>query len=184
MTSASYASISRRLLAMLLDALILVIPVAIASQLVPVLGGILIAFLYAPVLESSEARATIGKHLMGIQVADIAGERISFRAACIRYFLKIVSSVLLFIGHALALFTQRRQALHDLAAETIVVYGRLELSLFDAWLAQFKAIVGSRDSGVSKIDTLGELERLAALRDKGALTDAEFEAAKKRLLGL
>lgn len=33
-------------------------------------------------------------------------------------------------------------------------------------------------------DYLDELERLAGLRDKGILTDAEFEAKKKQLLGL
>ena len=32
-------------------------------------------------------------------------------------------------------------------------------------------------------DTIGQLERLAALRDKGALTPAEFEAQKRKLLG-
>jgi uncharacterized protein (DUF697 family) len=32
-------------------------------------------------------------------------------------------------------------------------------------------------------DPIGQLERLAALHDKGALTDAEFTAAKARLLG-
>jgi hypothetical protein len=32
-------------------------------------------------------------------------------------------------------------------------------------------------------DALSKLERLAALRDSGALTDAEFEAEKKQLLG-
>ncbi|QIK72204.1 SHOCT domain-containing protein [Propioniciclava coleopterorum] len=33
-------------------------------------------------------------------------------------------------------------------------------------------------------DTLGDLERLAALHQQGALTDGEFAAAKARLLGL
>ena len=32
-------------------------------------------------------------------------------------------------------------------------------------------------------DALSKLERLAALRDSGALTDAEFDAQKKQLLG-
>ena len=33
------------------------------------------------------------------------------------------------------------------------------------------------------VDVVEELTKAAALHDKGALTDAEFEALKKRLLG-
>jgi hypothetical protein len=35
----------------------------------------------------------------------------------------------------------------------------------------------------ARVDTTSELERLAKLRDSGALDDAEFTAAKQRLLG-
>lgn len=38
-------------------------------------------------------------------------------------------------------------------------------------------------TGVSSSD-LEEIEKLAALRDKGVLTDAEFDATKRRILGL
>jgi len=34
-----------------------------------------------------------------------------------------------------------------------------------------------------KDDTLSQLERLASLRDSGALTDEEFEQQKRRILG-
>jgi hypothetical protein len=38
-------------------------------------------------------------------------------------------------------------------------------------------------SALAPTDTIAELERLGALRDRGALTDAEFEAQKQRILG-
>lgn len=38
--------------------------------------------------------------------------------------------------------------------------------------------------GNGEADPVAQLERLAALREKGAVTDEEFEAAKARLLGL
>jgi hypothetical protein len=38
-------------------------------------------------------------------------------------------------------------------------------------------------TGVSSGD-LEEIEKLAALRDQGVLTDAEFDATKRRILGL
>jgi hypothetical protein len=40
-----------------------------------------------------------------------------------------------------------------------------------------------REAGDGSDDALSKLERLAKLRDSGALTDAEFEAEKKQLLG-
>jgi hypothetical protein len=46
-------------------------------------------------------------------------------------------------------------------------------------MAQPQQPTSQGDSG----DALSKLERLAALRDSGALTDAEFEAEKKQLLG-
>lgn len=39
------------------------------------------------------------------------------------------------------------------------------------------------EATVSEVDLTTQLERLAALRDRGALTDDEFEAQKRRLLG-
>ncbi len=38
--------------------------------------------------------------------------------------------------------------------------------------------------GGGDIDYLDELERLAALKDEGVLTEDEFEAKKKQILGL
>lgn len=182
----SLASLGRRALAALLDTLILAIPCAIAAHLLPVVGGFLVVFLYAPVLEASEVRATLGKHLMGIQVADIQGRRISFRAALIRNILKLVSSVLFMAGHVVALFTARRQTLHDLLAETVVVYGRSERSIADAWMETMKSLVGSvgpLTTGSASADaSLSALERLQALRERGALSEEEFQAAKKKVL--
>ena len=36
----------------------------------------------------------------------------------------------------------------------------------------------------SNVDTTAELEKLAALKDKGILTEEEFSAKKKQLLGI
>jgi len=49
-----------------------------------------------------------------------------------------------------------------------------------------EADVEAVDAGTSgaEADYLDELERLGALRDKGIITDEEFEAKKKQLLGL
>jgi uncharacterized RDD family membrane protein YckC len=195
-----YASIGRRLLGFFLDALILVLPTLLANSILPLLGGVLIWFFYGPVLESSELRATIGKHLVGIQVTDEMGRRISLRAAVVRNLLKVISTVLLFVGFFFALFTRRKQALHDMLADTYVVYGRCEQPIADVWLASVKDTLGSfgltsggakppkmsqetPGAGGDAESTVTQLERLQALREKGAINEEEFQAAKRKLLG-
>lgn len=177
-----YASFGRRLLAAFLDALILVIPAFVFNRALPILGGVLIVFIYFPLLESSEIRATIGKKLAGIQVADLSGRRITLRAAMLRCLVRVVSGMFLFIGHFFALFTARQQALHDLAAETIVVYGRSERPVVDAWIDEAKSVLGSVQMPSASVSSLDQLERLQSLRDRGALTEDEFQAEKRKIL--
>jgi uncharacterized RDD family membrane protein YckC len=180
-----YASIPARFAALFLDGLLLFIPCWVAGSAMPILGGILIAVLYVPVLESSRLQATFGKHWMGIQVTDLAGNRITVRTAMIRYLMRLASSFLLFLGHFLAFFTSRKQALHDLVAETVVVRGKTEAPLMDTWFESVKALFGSSASGAGaplSASKLAELERLQALREKGALTETEFAREKQRIL--
>ncbi len=179
----AYASLGRRFLALLLDLMILFIPCAIAGHVIPVVGSLVVLFFYAPILESSEIRATLGKHLVGIQVTDPMGRRISLRAAMVRNVLKFVSSMLLFIGFFFALFTQKKQALHDLLADTLVVYGRSERPIADAWMASVRELFRSGPlSANESFSALSQLERLQALRDKGTITEEEFQEQKQKIL--
>lgn len=82
---------------------------------------VVIAWLYYASLESSEQQATIGKQALGIIVTDLEGNKISFARATGRYFAKWISTFILFIGYILAAFTQKKQALHDIIAATLVV---------------------------------------------------------------
>jgi uncharacterized RDD family membrane protein YckC len=88
-----------------------------------VLYGVLavIGWLYYALMESGSRQATIGKIALGLKVTDLQGERISFLRATGRYFGKIISGMILYIGFIMAAFTERRQALHDLMAECLVV---------------------------------------------------------------
>lgn len=176
----NYASISRRFGAVFLDFLILLLPGLVLGSILPFVGGLLIWFFYAPFLESSVVRATIGKKLMGIQVTDLSGGRLSFRAAMIRSLMKLISSVLFFLPHLLALFTERRQALHDLVAESVVVYGRAEVPVVDAWTEMVKEVF--RSSPQPEAGRLSELERLQSLFERGALNKEEFDREKEKIL--
>lgn len=82
---------------------------------------VVVAWLYYTLLESSSGQATLGKMALGISVTDMSGNRISFGRANGRYWGKILSAMIFMVGYLMAAFTQRKQALHDILAETLVV---------------------------------------------------------------
>ena len=92
------------------------------------LGGILMLayivlfpLLYFVLFESSSKQATLGKMALGIVVTDYDNKRISFLKAFGRLLGKIPSSIMLNFGYMMAGFTERKQALHDILAGTLVV---------------------------------------------------------------
>jgi uncharacterized RDD family membrane protein YckC len=80
-----------------------------------------IQFVYFAYLESSEKQATVGKMVLGLKVTDMSGQRISFGRAAGRFLGKFLSSMILGIGYIMAGFTEKKQALHDMVAGTLVV---------------------------------------------------------------
>jgi uncharacterized RDD family membrane protein YckC len=84
--------------------------------------GVFGTWLYFALLESSEWQGTAGKKVLGLIVTDMAGQRVTFLRATGRHFGKIVTSFIpLGIGYAMAGFTQKRQALHDMIASCLVL---------------------------------------------------------------
>ena len=77
--------------------------------------------LYFALMESSSKQATLGKMALGIKVTDEAGKRISFGRATGRYFGKIISGLILYVGYIMIAFTKKKQGLHDMLAGTLVV---------------------------------------------------------------
>ncbi len=80
----------------------------------------LLNWLYYTIMESSGRQASLGKMAMGIVVTDMEGNRISFARANGRFWSKILSGLFFSIGYIIAGFTERKQALHDLIAATLV----------------------------------------------------------------
>jgi len=77
-------------------------------------------WIYEAAMESSSKQATVGKMALGLIVTDLEGRRISFLRATGRHFSKIISKMILLIGYFMAGFTERKQALHDMIAGTLV----------------------------------------------------------------
>ncbi|HLJ90907.1 MAG TPA: RDD family protein [Candidatus Angelobacter sp.] len=84
----------------------------------PVFGAI--NWLYDALLTSSTWQGTLGKRVLGLQVTDDQGNQISFLRATGRHFAKFLSGFL-FIGYIIAAFADRKKALHDFIAGTVVV---------------------------------------------------------------
>jgi uncharacterized RDD family membrane protein YckC len=89
-----------------------------------------VAWLYFAITESSIMQGTPGKRCCRIIVTDLAGNRISFGRASGRYFAKIVSILTFGIGFLMAGWTLRKQALHDLIADCLVLRRRPHILQF------------------------------------------------------
>lgn len=122
---------TRRFVAYFIDSLILTVAFFIIGLIIGFLFGavetfltllnIVVVWLYFALMESSENQATIGKAAVSIKVTDMYGDRIGFGKATGRYFGKILSTLILFIGFIMIGFNDKRQALHDQMAGTLVV---------------------------------------------------------------
>ena len=99
----------------------LLIPV-IASTITGLsLTVLLITWFYYALLQSGARQATVGKMTLGLKVTDVNGGRLTFARASLRYFSKILSGLIMMLGYIMAGFTPKKQALHDIIANTYVV---------------------------------------------------------------
>ena len=82
-----------------------------------------LGWLYAALMESSHWQGTLGQQVLGIQVTDLKGRRISFLRATGRHFGQLVSFLLLGLGFLMIAFTVHKQALHDKLAGCLLIRG-------------------------------------------------------------
>lgn len=125
----TYAGFWKRFLAYFIDGIILAIVGGIITFILNAIGlkgvaeliSLLLGWLYYAYMESSEYQATLGKMALQLRVTDLYGNRISFARATGRFFGKIISGFILCIGYMMAGWTEKKQALHDIMASTLVV---------------------------------------------------------------
>ena len=85
--------------------------------------GMLIAFLYEVIMIRYYG-ATLGKMAVGVKVARTDGSGVGWGTSVGRYFMKLVSGLILCIGYIMAGFDDEKRALHDRVCDTRVVYKR------------------------------------------------------------
>ncbi len=88
---------------------------------IPKMLMFLVPPLYFAILDSSEEQGTYGKRILSIKVTDLSGNRISFERALGRSLAMLLSFLTLGIGFLMAGFTKKKQSLHDIIAECLVV---------------------------------------------------------------
>jgi len=150
-SASNYASFGRRLVAAIIDGIIIAVPVGILSAIFGAslfgaastsddgelgaaagmafmgasagiqLLSLALQVLYFAYFESTEKQASIGKQAMGIQVVSVNGQRLSFTHALGRSAAKLISGFICLIGYIMAAFTEKKQGLHDMIAGTLVV---------------------------------------------------------------
>lgn len=133
-----YAGFWKRVLAFIIDNLVLFIPLFVVDFVfaltVMVNGAVpssfdlqsqflngLLVLIYFIVMESSSLQATVGKLALGIKVVDLEGQRITLGKALVRYISKFLSAFILFFGYFMIGWTDRKQGLHDKVADTLVI---------------------------------------------------------------
>jgi uncharacterized RDD family membrane protein YckC/Tfp pilus assembly major pilin PilA len=136
-----YAGFLRRFAAWFLDWLVLVAPLTLvmfvlglgmasggggeaqANAFVGVayLAWFAIRGVYFATMHSSSWQASLGKRALGIKVTDDRGARLGFGQALARWFAAALSYLTFYVGFLIAGLTDRKRALHDMVAGTLVV---------------------------------------------------------------
>jgi uncharacterized RDD family membrane protein YckC len=130
-----YAGFWKRFAAAIIDGFVLMFAGLMAGALTRGIGdgmsagfgshghflGIILGWLYYALMESSPKQATLGKLALGIKVTDLSGNKITFGRATGRHFSKFISAAILMIGYIMVAFTAKKQGLHDMIADCLVV---------------------------------------------------------------
>ena len=91
-----------------------------SSQVIAIIIALLVDFIFRGLMVAGSNKSTIGQRIMGIETTLADGGKVDVGVAVLRYVVSLISYVLILGGYIFAVFSARRQTLHDLAAGTIV----------------------------------------------------------------
>jgi uncharacterized RDD family membrane protein YckC len=122
-----YSGFFRRFIAFITDIFVIILFIGFIEFILGFVYSTFFNFLvflfvwgYFAIQESSTRKGTVGKQAMNVVVTDLDGNKISFIQATIRFFGKFIAAIPLFAGFFLIFFTEKKQALHDIIAKTVV----------------------------------------------------------------
>lgn len=134
LTLVAFAGFWRRFGALLVDLAVLGL-LYLGWSMIPAIPNLVNIFicnvfytLYFAFFESSKLQATPGKLVFKIRVTDCETNRIKFVRALARNLGQYVSIPTLGIGYVMVFFTKRKQCLHDIIANCLVVRNRTLLN--------------------------------------------------------
>lgn len=85
------------------------------------LAYLIIDVIYTVGLQASSSSATFGQKSMGLRLTTVNNQNPTLGSLIIRHFMSLISSILLKTGYLIALFSRKKQTLHDMVAGTVVV---------------------------------------------------------------
>lgn len=103
---------------------VIVSAIFVKAALLP-LGALFLVYsswMYWSVQEGSELRSTVGKEAFGLIVVNEKNKSLSLGEASLKWAVRIISDLLLGLPHLLAAIPPKRQALHDMASKSKVVW--------------------------------------------------------------
>ena len=120
------ANFGQRLVALLVDWLVLLVPnviliLLLSDGLAQALGA-LVGIVYFASLEGGPTGQTVGKRTLGIRVIDLrAGGPIGYGRAVLRYIGRILSTIVVLLGYFWMIWDAESQTWHDKIAGSVVV---------------------------------------------------------------
>jgi len=124
-SSGPRANFGQRLVAIIIDGIVVAIPVVILyviSKPLGIIAAIVLGWGYAIYLEGSPSGQTVGKKAMGIRVIDFSsGGPIGYGRAFVRQLARILSGAPCYLGYLWMLWDKENQTWHDKLANDVVV---------------------------------------------------------------
>lgn len=129
-----YAGFWIRWAASFIDGLVLIIPhfivgfifsimtAGIAAKVLVNIASFAVTWIYF-IFMTNKYQATLGKKVVGIKVISNKSDKLTLGQIVLRETVgKLASAFILLIGYLMIAFTSRKQGLHDMIADTVVVY--------------------------------------------------------------
>ncbi|WP_078545087.1 RDD family protein [Litchfieldia alkalitelluris] len=100
------------------------IPVTESNMFAPVSILTALTFFAYFVLMTKFFQQTLGKMIFGLKVVSLTGEKLSWSTILFRELVGRYISKLIYVGYLIVAFLPKKQGIHDLFADTTVVYER------------------------------------------------------------